>query len=80
VDEAHDGSAFETEEREKLCDYVDQSLTEHGVDIVALTAPWTAPVPAHGQVVEVVGPDHKARGQAEPENPHGVSGPDPQTS
>jgi hypothetical protein len=38
VDEAHDGSAFETDEREELCDYIDQSLTEHGVDVVALTA------------------------------------------
>ncbi|MGW0337610.1 hypothetical protein ACWD0J_38360 [Streptomyces sp. NPDC003011] len=38
VDEAHDGAAFETDEREKLCDYIDQSLTEHGVDVVALTA------------------------------------------
>jgi hypothetical protein len=38
VDEARDGSAFETDEREELCDYIDQSLTEHGVDVVALTA------------------------------------------
>ncbi|MFI1421910.1 hypothetical protein ACH4VX_28855 [Streptomyces sp. NPDC020731] len=38
VDEAHKGSAFETDEREELCDYIDQSLTEHGVDVVALTA------------------------------------------
>ncbi|MER7710917.1 hypothetical protein ABTX83_10205 [Streptomyces werraensis] len=38
VDEAHNGSAFETDEREELCDYIDQSLTEHGVDVVALTA------------------------------------------
>lgn len=38
VDEAHDGAAFETDEREELCDYIDQSLTEHGVDVVALTA------------------------------------------
>ncbi|WP_189718102.1 hypothetical protein [Streptomyces phaeofaciens] len=37
VDEAHDGAAFETDEREELCDYIDQSLTEHGVDVVALT-------------------------------------------
>ncbi|MFF7868489.1 hypothetical protein ACFZCT_18795 [Streptomyces qaidamensis] len=38
VDEAHDRAAFETDEREELCDYIDQSLTEHGVDVVALTA------------------------------------------
>lgn len=38
VDEAHNGSAFETDEREELCDYIDESLTEHGVDVVALTA------------------------------------------
>ena len=29
---------------------------------------------------EFRGPDHEARGQAEPENPLGVSGPDPRTS
>jgi hypothetical protein len=38
VDEAHDRAAFETDEREELCEYIDQSLTEHGVDVVALTA------------------------------------------
>ncbi|MFF3876248.1 hypothetical protein [Streptomyces sp. NPDC001978] len=38
VNEAHDGSAYETDEREQLCDFIDQSLTEHGVDIVALAA------------------------------------------
>lgn len=38
VDDAHHGSAFETDEREELCDYIDESLTEHGVDVVALTA------------------------------------------
>ncbi|MDT0469230.1 hypothetical protein [Streptomyces gibsoniae] len=37
VNEAHNGSAFETGEREQLCDYIDHSLTEHGVDVVALT-------------------------------------------
>jgi hypothetical protein len=37
VNEAHDGSAFETDEREELCDYIDESLSEHGVDVVALT-------------------------------------------
>ncbi|MEU2550809.1 hypothetical protein ABZ589_03735 [Streptomyces sp. NPDC013313] len=38
VNEAHNGGAFETGEREQLCDYIDHSLTEHGVDVVALTA------------------------------------------
>ncbi|MFC8968083.1 hypothetical protein [Streptomyces sp. NPDC057094] len=37
VNEVHDGAAFETCEREELCDYIDQSLTERGVDVVALT-------------------------------------------
>ncbi len=32
VNDAHNGSAFETGEREELCDYIDESLTEHGVD------------------------------------------------
>ncbi|CAL9490556.1 hypothetical protein SUDANB15_03210 [Streptomyces sp. enrichment culture] len=35
VDEAHEGSALETDEREELCDYIDQSLTEHGVALTA---------------------------------------------
>jgi hypothetical protein len=38
VNDAHNGGAFETGEREELCDYVDESLTEHGVDVAALTA------------------------------------------
>ncbi|MFJ8488651.1 hypothetical protein ACIRBZ_09775 [Streptomyces sp. NPDC094038] len=38
VNEAHNESAYETDEREQLCEFIDQSLTEHGVDIVALTA------------------------------------------
>ncbi|MET9120893.1 hypothetical protein [Streptomyces sp. NPDC004528] len=38
VNEAHGESAYETDEREQLCEFIDQSLTEHGVDIVALTA------------------------------------------
>jgi hypothetical protein len=38
VNEAHNGSAYEIDERELLCDYIDRSFTEHGVDIVALTA------------------------------------------
>jgi hypothetical protein len=29
---ANNGGAFETDERERLCDYIDESLTGHGVD------------------------------------------------
>ncbi|MEU9397552.1 hypothetical protein AB0D86_47220 [Streptomyces sp. NPDC048324] len=38
MNDAHDGAAFETDEREELCDHIDQSLSEHGVDLVGLTA------------------------------------------
>ncbi|WP_326583058.1 hypothetical protein OG889_31265 [Streptomyces sp. NBC_00481] len=38
VNEAHGESAYETDEREQLCDFIDQSLTERGVDVVALAA------------------------------------------
>ncbi|MFE4696852.1 hypothetical protein ACFRIC_07130 [Streptomyces sp. NPDC056738] len=38
VNDARNGGAFETEEREQLCHYIDTSLTEHGVDVSALTA------------------------------------------
>ncbi|WP_406365570.1 hypothetical protein [Streptomyces sp. NBC_00645] len=38
VNEAHDGNAFEAGEREQPCDYIDLSLTEYGIDVVALTA------------------------------------------
>ncbi|AZP19223.1 hypothetical protein EJC51_26035 [Streptomyces aquilus] len=38
VNDANNGGAFETDEREELCDFIDESLTEHGVDVVALTA------------------------------------------
>lgn len=38
VNEANGGAAFETDERETLCAYIDEALTEHGVDVVALTA------------------------------------------
>ncbi|MFD6312196.1 hypothetical protein [Streptomyces nigra] len=38
VDAAHDGAAFETDEREELCHYIDEALTEHGVDVIGLTA------------------------------------------
>ncbi|MBX9423813.1 hypothetical protein [Streptomyces lateritius] len=36
VDDVHSG--YETDEREALCDYIDTALTEHGVDVAALTA------------------------------------------
>ncbi|MFJ3798242.1 hypothetical protein ACIPSJ_18395 [Streptomyces sp. NPDC090088] len=38
VNEVHGGGAFETGEREELCTYIDESLTEHRVDVMALTA------------------------------------------
>jgi hypothetical protein len=38
VNEAHDECAFETDEREQLCLYIDEALTEQGVDVTALTA------------------------------------------
>ncbi|MFB6632802.1 hypothetical protein ACFCWY_23190 [Streptomyces sp. NPDC056362] len=36
VDDIHCG--YETDEREALCAYIDQALSEHGVDVTALTA------------------------------------------
>ncbi len=36
INEVHDGAGYETEEREELCLYVDQTLTEHGIDVPAL--------------------------------------------
>ncbi|WP_406321622.1 hypothetical protein [Streptomyces sp. NBC_00519] len=38
VNDARNGCAFETGEREELCAYIDEALTERGVDVVALTA------------------------------------------
>ncbi|WP_405890035.1 hypothetical protein OG427_12375 [Streptomyces sp. NBC_00133] len=38
VNEENGGGAYETDEREQLCDYIDRALTEQGVDVVALTA------------------------------------------
>jgi hypothetical protein len=38
VNEAHDECAFETDEREQLCLYIDEALTERGVDVSALTS------------------------------------------
>ncbi|WP_405808492.1 hypothetical protein OG729_27430 [Streptomyces sp. NBC_00210] len=38
INDQHDGAAYETGEREELGDYIDQALTECGVDVSALTA------------------------------------------
>ncbi|MFD8012555.1 hypothetical protein [Streptomyces sp. NPDC058955] len=37
-DPRHAGTRFCTEEREQLCDYIDHTLGEHGVDVAALLA------------------------------------------
>ncbi len=38
INEDHDGAGYETEEREELCLYIDQALTEHGIDVAALAS------------------------------------------
>ncbi|MEU4107773.1 hypothetical protein [Streptomyces sp. NPDC027717] len=38
VNDAHDGCAFETDEREQLCAYIDAALTKQEVDVASLTA------------------------------------------
>jgi hypothetical protein len=38
VNEQYDGAAYETGERDQLCDYIDRSLTEAGIDVEALAA------------------------------------------
>ncbi|MEU3552790.1 hypothetical protein [Streptomyces fragilis] len=38
VNERFGGAAYETDEREELCDYIDETLSEHGIDVPALTA------------------------------------------
>lgn len=38
VQEEHDYVAYETDERELLCAYIDGSLTEAGIDVAALAA------------------------------------------
>ena len=38
INEDHDGAGYETEEREELCLYIDQTLAEHGIDVSALAA------------------------------------------
>ncbi|MFC7918513.1 hypothetical protein [Streptomyces cinereoruber] len=37
-DPGHDGAGYCTDEREQLCEYIDLTLGEHGVDVVALAA------------------------------------------
>jgi hypothetical protein len=38
VNEEFDDAAYETEERENLCAYLDATLTEAGIDVAALAA------------------------------------------
>ncbi|MFF6999548.1 hypothetical protein ACFY93_32055 [Streptomyces sp. NPDC008313] len=38
INEDHDGAGYETEEREQLCLYIDQLLTESGIDVPTLAA------------------------------------------
>ncbi|MFE4721733.1 hypothetical protein ACFRLW_36045 [Streptomyces sp. NPDC056728] len=38
VNDEHNGAAYETDEREQLCHYIDESLTERGIDVVALAS------------------------------------------
>lgn len=35
---SHGGAGYCTEEREQLCEYIDRTLGEHGVDVAALAA------------------------------------------
>ncbi|MEU6544663.1 hypothetical protein [Streptomyces sp. NPDC046859] len=38
-EDSHHGSAgYDTVDREELCEYIDQTLTEHGIDVAALAA------------------------------------------
>ena len=38
VNREHGGTGYETGEREELCDYIDNSLTEAGIDVEALAS------------------------------------------
>lgn len=38
INEDHNGAGYETEEREELCLYIDQTLTERGIGVPALAA------------------------------------------
>ncbi|MES9536656.1 hypothetical protein [Actinomadura sp. NPDC000600] len=35
VNEDYDGAAYETDEREQLCEYIENSLTDNGIDVDA---------------------------------------------
>ncbi|WP_226028020.1 hypothetical protein [Streptomyces hyderabadensis] len=37
-DDEHGGAGFCTDEREQLCECIDQTLSEHGIDVAALAA------------------------------------------
>lgn len=37
INDDHNGSGYETSEREMLCHYIDETLTEAGIDVEALT-------------------------------------------
>ncbi|MFC4609908.1 hypothetical protein ACFO9E_19140 [Streptomyces maoxianensis] len=37
-DDQHGGAGYCTEEREQLCGYIDQTLSDHGIDVAALAA------------------------------------------
>ncbi|MFF4233765.1 hypothetical protein [Streptomyces sp. NPDC001820] len=37
-DDQHGGAGYCTEEREQLCEYIDQTLSDHGIDVTALAA------------------------------------------
>ncbi|GFE22414.1 hypothetical protein [Streptomyces nigrescens] len=34
----HGGAGYDTGEREQLCEYIGQTVTEHGIDVAALVA------------------------------------------
>ena len=38
INNDHNGAAYETGEREQLCQYIDDTLTEAGIDLEALTS------------------------------------------
>ncbi len=38
INAQYGGAGYETDEREELCDYIDASLSEAGIDVEALTA------------------------------------------
>ena len=38
VNKEHTGAGYETGEREQLCAYIDQALSESGIDVTALAA------------------------------------------